>query len=87
MSAVGLDQLCTLDPLSVLASEICTKLVGFFECESADAYRAPTVVSRVHMFRFKNIGKLESGYNQHTCDCNYLWLQLGKLVKNKQLMS
>ena len=35
-------------------------------------YKVSTILSRIQICRFKNVGKLESGYNWHTCDCNYL---------------
>ena len=56
----------------VLASKIWAKLVGFFECESAKTYKSSTIAARVQTCRFKNIGELESGYNRHVRDCNYL---------------
>ena len=56
----------------ILASKIWAKLVGFFECESAKTYKASTIATRVHACRFKNVGELESGYNRHARDCNYL---------------
>ena len=46
--------------------------MGFFESESAKIYKASTVAARDHSCCFKNVGNLESGYNQHTYDCNYL---------------